>query len=160
MKKIKVIGLAFSFIALILMAGCSGNIKSLEKNYGYAYGEVNIGPDGAQVLSIGEIVPSKSELITNLKEAGFMIAEYDTALDSDTAAERIYAEKKGLFIDICYGLSVEQAKDIFENYEAAYKDYYLMAQNEAYVYAVSDEETFKMAGFESLETSGILFIWK
>lgn len=59
-----------------------------------------------------------------------------------------------------YALSVEQAKEIFTNYESTYEDYYLLAQNNVYVYAVSDEKTFETAGFNTLETNGILFIWE
>ena len=162
MKTAKVIILIFSFVVVICMVGCGTKekTKTLEKNYGYSYGTVNVGSDGAQTFSADEVVPSKSDLSENLKNAGFAIAEYDTAPGSDIAAERIYAEKSGKFIDICYGLSVEQAAEIFTNYESTYKDYYLIAQNGAFVYAVSDEKTFEIAGFETLETDGMLFIWK
>ncbi len=56
-------------------------------------------------------------------------------------------------MDICYGLTEDQAKELFE-------EYYLIAQNEGYLYAVSDEKTFETAGFETFETNGILFIWE
>lgn len=158
--KIRAVILIFTLMVMLCIAGCAEKEKTLEKNYGLSYGEVNIESDGAHVLTADEIVPSKPELSVNLDKAGFTVTEYDTALDSDIAADRIYAEKNGMFIDICYGLSVEQAVEIFENYESAYESYYLIAQNEGFVYAVSDEKTFKTAGFETLETNGILFIWK
>jgi hypothetical protein len=157
MRLLKTIILAFSFVAMVCVAGC-GKSESLVKNYGWSHGTVNIEADGAHALTIDEIVPSKSELSENLEKAGFTITEYNTALGSNIAAERIYAEKDGMFIDICYVLSVDQAKETFTNYESTYKDYYLIAQNEVYVYAVSDENTFETAGFDTLETNGVLFI--
>lgn len=162
MKSTKIVISAIIFTGMLFISGCESAVqpKTLDKNYGYSYGEINIGSGGVEVLSVDEIVPSKSKLTANLEEAGFIITEYDTALDSDIAAERVYAEKDGAYMDICYGLTDEQAKANFANYEATYEDFYLIAQNEHYVYAVSDEKTFKTAGFETLETNGILFVWK
>ncbi len=162
MKLTKSLFIIVAFTLMLIAAGCGKTEQpnTLEKNYGYSHGEVNIGPNGAEALSIDEIVPPKSELCANLQEAGFTIAEFETALDSGVAAERVYAEKDGLFMDICYGLSVEQAPEIFASYEAEYKEYYLIAQNKQYVYAVSDKKTFETAGFETLETNGILFVWE
>lgn len=159
MKGAKGFVLCCILAGMICMAGLA-NAQTLEKNYRHAYGEVNIGPGGAQVHAIEEIVPSSSQLKSGLEAAGYVVTEYATALGSEIAAERMYAEKDGLFLDICYGLSVEQAAEVFANYEAAYETYYLMAQNEGYVYAVSDAKTFEIAGFASLETDGVLFIWK
>ncbi len=162
MKQAKTIFIIIAAALLAVTAGCgkTAQPKTLEKNYGYSHGEINIGPDGAETLTIDKIVPPKAGLCANLEAAGFAITEYDRALDSDIAAQRIHAEKDGLFMDICYGLTEDQAIDLFASYEAEYKEYYLIAQNEGYLYAVSDEKTFETAGFETLETNGILFIWE
>lgn len=147
---------------MLCLAGCGEvkNAKTLNKSFGWSHGEVNIESDGAHVVSVDEIVPLKQSLSESLEKAGYLVSEYDKALSSEIAAERVYAEKDGKFLDICYGLTIEQAEEIFKEYESVYKDYYLMARNEGYVYAVSDEETFKAAGFETLETNGILYIWE
>ncbi len=151
-------------LTLLILTGCEllKKPKNLEKNYGHSYGEISIGSDSSQEFSAEDVVPTKAELIANLESAGFSIAKYNQAPDSDIAAERIYAvnEKEGHYIDICYGITIEQAKEIFEEYESIHSDYYLLAQNGPYFYAVSDAKTFELAGFESLETDGILFIWK
>ncbi len=57
-------------------------------------------------------------------------------------------------------MTLEYAPEAFASYEEVFEDYYVLAQNGPYVYVVSDAETYQMAGFESLETDGILFIWK
>lgn len=162
MKKLKIIILAFSLTGMLFFSSCNEaeKPKTLNKSFGWSHGEVNIESDGAHVLSADEIVPLKQDLYEKLEKDGYLISEYGKAPDSDIAADRIYAEKDGKFIDICYGLSVEQAEEIFKNYESSYNDYFLLAQNEGYVYIVSDEETFKTAGFETLETNGILYIWE
>ncbi len=160
MKLMKTIVMISVILVLIIATGCAEAPKTLEKNFGYSHGVVNITSDGVETLNVEEIVPPKAELCANLEDAGFTITEYNTAWDSDTLPERIYAEKDGLFMDICYGISTGQARELFTHYEAAYNEYYLIAQNEYYVYAVSDEETFKTAGFETLETNGILFVWE
>jgi hypothetical protein len=150
---------------MLSLTGCKivEKPKALEQNYGHSYGTVNIGSGISQDFSAEDVVPKKTELIDNLEKTGFSIDEYDHAPGSTSiSAERIYAYKKeeGQYIDICYGLTIKQAQEVFEQYEPLQPYYYLIAQNEAFFYAVSDAETFALAGFESLETNGILFIWK
>ncbi len=45
---------------------------------------------------------------------------------------------------------------LFKTYEDKYEpyDYYIIAQNGNYVYAVSDKKTFKLSGFESTDNVG------
>jgi uncharacterized lipoprotein NlpE involved in copper resistance len=146
-------------VFLLVLSGCAGNANTLEKNYGHSYGEVNIG-EKSVAFNADDIVPSKEELIGNLEKAEFAVSEYDNALSFAYGAECIHAEKDGHFVDICYSLSVENAPEAFASYEKVYEDYYVLAQNGPYVYVVSDAETFELAGFESLETDGILYVWK
>ena len=62
-----------------------------------------------------------------------------------------------LFVDITYGLTVEQAKQAVLHYDDAYPLYYLAAQNEAYAYVISDRQAFDDAGFTSLANIGIQY---
>ncbi len=103
-----------------------------------------------------KIVPAKNELIENLTDDGYSIETFDTILDTGFSGERVYAEKDGKYIDICYELSTSDAERLFSTYENKYKsdDYYIIAQNGSYVYAVSDKSTFKSCGFESTDNVG------
>ena len=155
MKKIKNIYMLL-LSATLLLTAC--HQKTMTKNYGVS-GVVINGLDQS-VWSADEVVPSQTELIDNLENRGFTIREFDTAFESDIVANRVYAEKNNLFMDICYGLSIEDAKKIFKNYEAEYSEFYVLAQNEEYVYVVSDKKTFKEAGFESTATIGTIYMWE
>ncbi|MDE5945701.1 MAG: hypothetical protein K2G63_00120 [Oscillospiraceae bacterium] len=106
-----------------------------------------------------KIVPTKDELIKNLNDNGYSVKTFDKILDTDISGERVYAEKGKKYIDICYGLSNSDAETLFKRYEE-YKsgDYYIIAQNGNYVYAVSDKKTFKISGFESTDNVGQQYI--
>lgn len=103
-----------------------------------------------------KIVPAKNELVENLSNDGYSVETFDTIFDTDFSGERVYAEKGKKYIDICYGLSSSDAEKLFPIYEDKYKsnDYYIIAQNGNYVYAISDKSTFKSSGFESTDNVG------
>jgi hypothetical protein len=136
--------------------------KILTKNYGIANMTINIYSNGGSttVTDIDSVVPSTNELINNLTQKGYSITRYDTIDNLGILVRRIYAEKDDSFIDICYDLSNKDAKTVFEYYEDTYDIYYLMAQNESYVYCISDKKTFKNAGFKSLANNGIQYIYE
>lgn len=112
--------------------------------------------NGAGVPNPDEIVPSKEELTDNLSDKGYTVEVFDKIYDTNVSGERVYAEKDGKFIDICYGLDNESASSVFSIFEEKYAktDYYIIAQNGNYVYAVSDKKTFKISGFESTDNVG------
>lgn len=103
-----------------------------------------------------KIVPQKNELVENLTDNGYSVEIFDTVLDTDFSGKRVYAEKDDKYIDICYELSASDAETLFRTYENKYQsgDYYIIAQNGNYVYAVSDKKTFKISGFESTDNVG------
>ena len=143
--------------ALLACAACGGGGR-LTMNL--ALGG-SVLPEG---VGIDDIIPRRNELIANLTSAGYEIQIFDTALNSETAAQRILAKKEKAFVDICYGLTVEQAKNLFENYKTNYhKDnkptYYIMAQNQQYLYCVSSRQAFRDAGFQSDSNIGTQYIW-
>ena len=139
--------------------------SGVEKNYGDSYqsGTVNIGGDGegdGTEFHAEDVVPSKEELKENLGKLGFAIEETDKVLDSDIAAEQISAVDGDKFCVISYGLDSDAAKNVFAIYEKQYSEdqYYILAQNEKFVYCVSDKKTFDAAGFKSLANSGTQYI--
>lgn len=143
-----------------------GTPKSgVEKNYGVSYQAdiVNIGEDGnvdSNEFHAEDVVPSKEEVKENLEKLGFTIEETDRVLDSDIVAEQISAVDENAFCMISYGLDLDTAKSAFSIYEKHYSEeqYYILAQNEKFVYCVSDKKTFDAAGFKSLANSGIQYI--
>lgn len=111
--------------------------------------------------SVDKIVPDKESLIGNLEDAGYTITEYTSVGNSTLSIDRIIAEKDSKFIDITYGLTYENAGNIFNEYYDLYKkdgDYYILALNGNYVYCVSDKKTFSNAGFTSTGNIGIQYI--
>ena len=123
---------------------------------------------GTDILRDGaeSVVPSKSELIGNTKEAGYTVTEFDDIYDLKVAGERVLAEKDGRFIDICYGLNDADAKEVFKYYETKYEpnikseDYYMLSRNQNFVYFISDKSTFKVSGFKSIDNIGEQYISK
>lgn len=103
-----------------------------------------------------KIVPPENKLVDNLTDNGYSVETFDTILDTDFSGKRVYAEKGDKYIDICYELSTSDAETLFSTYEDKYQsgDYYIIAQNGNYVYAVSDKKTFKISGFESTDNVG------
>lgn len=111
--------------------------------------------------SVDKIVPDRESLTENLENAGYTITEYTSVGDSALSIDRIVAEKDSKFIDITYGLTYEDAGNIFDEYYDLYKedgDYYILALNGNYVYCVSDKKTFSNAGFTSTGNIGIQYI--
>ena len=109
--------------------------------------------------SIDDIIPEKADLIASLEGKGYVVTEYNTSLGSEQPAQRVYAKKGNHFVDISYGLTIEQAKAELPQYRAAYEVFYLMAQNEQYLYCISDKQAFEDAGFTSLANIGIQYIY-
>jgi type II secretory pathway pseudopilin PulG len=136
--------------------------KSLKKNYGLANMTINVyGKDGtSSVTDIDSVVPTADELVKDLTEKGYSITRYDKIDNLNISVQRIFAEKNDRFIDICYGVSDMDAKTVFDHFADTYDKYYLLAQNESYVYCISDKKTFKYAGFKSLANNGIQYIYE
>ncbi len=112
------------------------------------------------------IVPSRAELIDNTKDAGYTVTEFNDIYDLKVSGERVLAEKDGKFIDICYGLSEDDAKEVFRYYETKYdpqiksQEYYMLSRNQNFVYFISDKSTFKVSGFKSIDNDGEQYICK
>lgn len=153
------------FVAII---GCSliftscGHQKSITRNEGIANVKSTINLDhidqSQATFDASDIVPNKETLIRNIQAASYTITEYDKVPGSDIKAERVYAEKNGRIIDICYGLSESEAEKAIVEYENTYKDFYLIARNQEYVYFFSDRKAFEIAGFTSLANDGTQII--
>lgn len=106
-----------------------------------------------------KIVPSRETLIEGLKAKGYDIEELSAVEGSELTVDRVLARKGGKFIDIVYGLSSEEAEEVFGLFCRMYPDnYYILARNGNYVYCVSDRSTFKKAGFTSTENIGTQYI--
>ena len=107
------------------------------------------------------IVPTREVLIGNLEDSGYTV-EILVAVDgSDLTLDRVLAKKDGKFMDIVYGLSDEDAAAVFTLYCSLYPDdydYYILARNGNYVYCVSDQKTFKKAGFTTTDNVGEQYI--
>jgi len=119
-------------------------------------------PEG---VGIDDIIPQRDALVADLTEKGYEVQTFDTALNSEIPAQRVLAKKGDSFVDICYGLTDEQAKNLFENYKAKYhKDsrptYYIMAQNRQYLYCVSSRQVFNDAGFLGDYNEGTQYVWR
>ena len=124
-------------------------------------GGTDILRDGAE-----SVVPSRAELIDNTKEAGYTVTEFDDIYDLKVSGDRVLAEKDGSFIDICYGLSEDDAKEVYRYYETKYdpqissENYYMLSRNQNFVYFISDKSTFKVSGFKSVDNDGEQHICK
>ena len=105
------------------------------------------------------IVPARETLIENLKKAGYTVEEQTSVEGSELDIDRVIARKGKSFIDIVYGLSGEEAEEIFALYRGMYPDgFYVLARNGNYVYCVSDKQTFSKAGFTSTDNVGTQII--
>ncbi len=113
------------------------------------------------VIETNGVIPEKSDLMENLKDAGYALTEHTSMEGSDLTIDRIFAEKGSKFIDITFCASEEEAKALFGAYCDMYEaddDYYILAQNLNYVYCVSDKKTFSTAGFKSTSNIGTQYI--
>ena len=106
-----------------------------------------------------KIVPARETLIDNLKAKGYEIEELPSVECSGLSVDRVIARDGDKFIDIVYGLSSDEAIEIFDLFRGMYPDgYYILARNGNYVYCVSDRSTFKNAGFKSKDNVGTQYI--
>ena len=129
------------FVVVWLMAGCG------------------FSPNTDGVPNLDKIVPEREVLVANLEGSGYTVTTLTVIDGSDLTLDRIIAKKGDKFIDIVYGLSEEDASEIFELYCGLYPDdYYILAQNGNYVYCVSDKKTFSTAGFVSTDNVGEQYI--
>jgi|BioPla2DNA2_1021312.scaffolds.fasta_scaffold12320_1 hypothetical protein len=156
-------GLAIAFCLMNFFTDSKAKEDTgIEKNYGVAYGisQVKVNNDKVEVnaIDLKDIIPSVQVLLKNLDAKGYEIETYDLALDDRTKATRVFAKQGDKFIDISYCNSTKDAVEAFKSYEDKYKDYYIMAQNDKFIYCISDTETFDIAGFESLYNVGIQYI--
>lgn len=143
---LKRIGSIFCLVLVLALVGCgSGNNEGI----------VILGND---VGRADDVVPDKASLLENLKSEGYTITEYSSVEGSDLTIDRVVAEKGNKYIDIVYGMTEEEAKEIFKIYKEMYDDYYILARNENYVYSVSDKKTFSKAGFTSTSNIGEQYI--
>ena len=94
------------------------------------------------------------------KEAGYEVKSESVQFSEGITGERIMASKGESFCSIVYGLDVEEAAVVFKDYEKEYSEdeYFVLAQNEQFVYCMSDKKAFDGAGFTKLGTSGVLFV--
>jgi uncharacterized lipoprotein YehR (DUF1307 family) len=137
--------------------------SGVEKNYGLAYqsGTINVDESNPKdAFDAADVVPDENTLTTNLEGKGYDIEKTETVFDSDINATTISAKKINSFCVITYCLDQTEAEKVFEAYEKKYNenDYYIMAQNGAFVYCTSDDNSFKDAGFTGFANSGTQFI--
>lgn len=138
----------FFIVAIALLGGCMF-IRSKKHK------DVDIVRRGAS-----SVVPNEDTLVDKLTNRGYTIDRYDYIYSLDVQGERVYAQKGDKFIDICYYLEKEDVETVFSFFESKYKntDFYILAQNENYVYCISDKQTFKLSGFTSTDNIGIQYI--
>lgn len=106
-----------------------------------------------------KIVPRRELLIENLEDSGYTVTALTAVEGSSLTLDRVLVQKGDKYLDIVYGLSGQEASDIFEVYCKLYPDgYYILAQNGNYVYCVSDKRTFAKAGFTTTANVGQQFI--
>lgn len=129
-----------------------------EKNYGLSHIEQNVNGGKVDPFDADSVVPTPDDLIKNLEDKKYKVTKYESFTEKNIPCNRIYAEKGDKCIDICYGLDIETASKAFCEYEKMYDTYYVLAQNEEYVYCVRDKGTFKNAGFDSLANNGVQYI--
>ncbi len=170
MKRKNQITRLLTIVAIIILIGIpiglthshnSSSNKTLTKNYGVSNVTSNIDVNGTNSadIDIDSIVPTAEKLIENLEKKGYEVNHFDTVGELDIMVNRIYAKKDNYFLDICYNVSKSDAGAIFAQYEDSYHSYYIMAQNDCYVYCISDKKTFKHAGFNSLANVGTQYIY-
>ncbi len=146
-NKLVVFPLILGSCGFFLSTGCGENVRSND-----IFLET-------QTPDPDKIVPEKDTLVENLTGEGYSIETSEMIADSEISGERVYAEKDGYFIDISYASDEAEAESLFEIYEEYLSDdYYIIAQNGKYVYAVSDKKTFKLSGFTSTDNVGIQYI--
>lgn len=157
---IKSMSVIFLASMCMLTFGCDKKSSS-ESSHSESSPKVDLMKDGAE-----SIVPSKTELIENTKAAGYEVNEFDNIYDLQVSGERVLAQKGDQYIDICYGLTKEDAVTVYKYFETKYDsqvksgDYYILARNQKFVYFISDKETFTISGFKSVDNDGEQHIMK
>lgn len=124
---------------------------------------INVSPGGEEwTYDADSVVPDRETLISNLEQAGYQIELYDTALNSEIPAQRVLAIKGNHYIDICYGLTEEDAPAILTEYEYVYgyQKFYVLARNQEYVYCIGSKKAFKHSGFTELSNDGLMYLCK
>ena len=109
------------------------------------------------------VVPSQEALVWNLTDAGYAVQQFDDIYGLEATGKRVYAEKGGSRIDICYQLNQADATTVFQFFKEKYLndpncDYYIIAQNESFVYYISDKAAFQKGGFKSTDNIGEQYI--
>jgi|GEM_PF-726934 len=137
--------------------------SGVERNYGLSYHSSTINLDDSDskvAFDATDVVPDENTLITNLKIKNYDIEQTETVFDSDIKAMTISAKKNNSFCVITYCLDQTEADKVFELYEKKFTeaDYYIMAKNSTFVYCISDNNSFKDAGFTELANDGIQYI--
>lgn len=146
-----------SEIALILLVvltavlGDSCDRAKVHKSFGAA----NLSVPAAK-FDPDDVIPEREELIEQLREKDYLITEYKEA--AGVPARRVVACKGRQMIDICYELSEKDAPAVFRDYEERWEDYYLLARNGSYVYAISSQTAFRDSGIEGLANLGVQYL--
>lgn len=137
--------------------------SGIERNYGLAYQSVTVNldeNDSIGAFDAADVVPAEETVSANLEGKDYEIEQTETVFESDIEAMTISARKDNSFCIISYCLDQAEAEKGFAIYEKKFSedDYYIMAQNGAFVYCMSDENAFRDAGFSELANSGIQII--
>lgn len=120
-----------------------------------SYGAVNLFGSAAE-FDPDDVIPEREELIEQLLQKDYLIKEYEET--AGVPAKRVVASKGRQVIDICYELSEKDAPAVFRDYEERWEDYYLLARNGSYVYAISSRTAFRDSGIKGLENLGVQYL--
>jgi len=138
--------------------------SGIERNYGLAYQSVMVNldeNDSIDAFDAADVVPAEDTVRANMEGKDYEIEQTETVFESDIEAMTIVARKDNSFCIITYCLDQAEAEKVFEIYEKKFSEdeFYIMAQNGAFVYCVSDDRSFRDAGFSELANSGIQIIY-
>ena len=138
------------------------SLLGTEKNVvlSHVTSDVNLEDGGEFVYNVEQYVPKKSILVENLEKKGYQITTEQYEYSNGITGEQITAKKDKQFCIIVYGLDISQAEQVFSIFEKEYQveEFYVLAQNEKYVYCISDSEIYEDAGFTGLENNGIQYV--
>lgn len=137
--------------------------SGIERNYGLAYQSVTVNldeNDSIDAFDTADVVPDEETVRANLEGKDYEIEQTETVFESDIEAMTIAARKDNSFCIISYCLDQAEAEKVFAIYEKKFSEdeFYIMAQNGAFVYCMSDDRSFRDAGFSELANSGIQII--
>ena len=139
-------------IVAVFVAGTIALLHSLDRS------NVDIVQNGA-----ASVVPSQEELVRNLMDAGYDVLQFDEIYELEVTGKRVFGKEGSSRIDICYQLNQEDASTTFQFFKEKYLndpncDYYIIAQNETFVYYISDKAAFQNSGFKSTDNIGEQYI--